>query len=145
MDRPEAERKGLSEAESMPPDERIAEWTLGLVKHDARAFEQACARFLQRPTTKRLHALRISARRLRCLYEDMHDAVPPFAIKGLRQLIELTGEARDAEVQRAALRDALDMRERRAARELLQALRKRNEAALKRVTAALERVRIVIP
>jgi CHAD domain-containing protein len=126
-------------------DERIAEWTLGLVKHDVRAFEAARSRFLERPTAKRLHALRISARRLRCLYDDFHETVPLFAIKGLRRLIELTGEARDAEVQRAVLRDALDPRERRAARDLLQALRKRSEHELQRVADALDRVHIVTP
>jgi CHAD domain-containing protein len=127
------------------PDERIAEWTLGLVKHDVRAFEQARNRYVQRPTIKRLHALRVSARRLHCLHEDLHDAAPSFTIKGLRRVIELTGQARDAEVQRAALRAALDVRERRAARDLLRALRDRESAALKRIATALDRVRIDAP
>jgi len=127
------------------PDDRITEWTLGLVKHDVRAFERARTRFLRQPSVERLHDLRTSARRLRCLQDDVHDAVPAFAVKRLRRLVELTGEARDAEVQRQALRDALDVREHRAARGILRALRTRERATLKRIARALARVRIVAP
>ena len=107
------------------PDDRIAEWALGLVKADVHAFKRARARFLRQPSAKRLHELRTTARRLRCIHEDLREAVPPFSLKRLRRLIDLTGEARDAAVMREALRDALDVRERRAARSLLRALRRR--------------------
>ncbi len=143
-DRPKAERYRFGEAESMP-DDRIAEWAQGLAKHDVRAFRRARRRFLRQPSIKRLHDLRTSARRLRSFYEDLHEAIPSFASKRLHRLIALTGEARDAEVQRAMLRGALDTRERRAARELLRALRQRERTALKRIFRMVKRVRFSTP
>jgi len=119
------------------PDDRIAEWALGLVKHDVRAFKRARARFLRQPSAKRLHDLRTTARRLRCVHEDLEGAVSPFSLKRLRHVIELTGDARDAAILRETLRDALDVRERRAARHLLRALRRRERIALKRIAVAL--------
>ena len=127
------------------PDDRIAEWALGLVKADVHAFKRARARFLRQPSAKRLHDLRTTARRLRLLHEDLREAVPPFSLKRLRRLIDLTGEARDAAVMREALREALDVRERRAARGLLHALRRRERIALKRIAHALESVRFSHP
>ena len=127
------------------PDDRITEWALGLVKADVHAFKRARARFLRQPSAKRLHELRTSARRLRSLHEDVHEAIPPFLLKRLRVLIDLTGEARDAAVMREALRDALDVRERRAARGLLRALRQRERVALKRIAGTLEHVRLSHP
>lgn len=123
------------------PDERIAEWALGLVKHDVRAFKQARARFLRQPSAKRLHDLRTTARRLRCIHDDMEGAIVPFSLKRLRNVIELTGDARDAAVLRETLRDALDARERRGARQLLRVLRRRERIALKRIAHALESLR----
>jgi CHAD domain-containing protein len=92
------------------PDDRIAEWALGLVKHDVRAFKRARARFLRQPSAKRLHDLRTTARRLRCIHEDLEGALAPFSLGRLRHVIELTGDARDAAVLRETLRDALDVR-----------------------------------
>jgi CHAD domain-containing protein len=126
-------------------DDRIAEWALGLVKADVQAFKRARARFLRQPSANRLHELRTSARRLRSLHEDLHEAIPPFSLKRLRALIDLTGEARDAAVMREALRDALDVRERHAARGLLRALRRRERVALKRIAGTLEHVRLSQP
>lgn len=123
------------------PDDRIAEWALGLVKHDVRAFKQARSRFLHQPSAKRLHDLRTTARRLRCVHEDLEGAVPPFSLKQLRHVIDLTGDARDAGVLRETLRDALDARERRAARHLLRLLRRRERIALKRIVVALKDLR----
>ncbi len=123
------------------PEERIAEWAQGLVKHDVRAFKRARARFLRQPSAKRLHEVRITARRLRCIHEDMEGAVPPFSLKRLRRVIELTGDARDAAVLRETLRSALDARERRDARRLLRVLRRRERVALKRIAHALEGLR----
>lgn len=119
-------------------DERIAEWALVLVKHDVRAFKRARARFLRQPSAKRLHDLRTTARRLRCIHEDLEGAIPPFSLKRLRRVIELTGDARDAAVLRETLRDALDVRERRGARHVLRALRRRERIALKCIAVALE-------
>jgi len=127
------------------PDDRIAEWALGLIKADVHAFKRARARFLRQPGTKRLHDLRTSARRLRSLHEDLREAIPPFSLKRLRRLIDLTGEARDASVMREALRDALDVRERRAARGLLRTLRQRERITLKRIARALKHVRLSQP
>ncbi len=127
------------------PDDRIAEWALGLVKADVRAFKRARTRFLRQPSAKRLHDLRTSARRLRSLHEDLREAIPPFSLKRLRQLIDLTGEARDAAVMREALRDAIDVRERHAARGLLRTLRRRERIALKRIARTLEHVRLSSP
>jgi CHAD domain-containing protein len=127
------------------PDERIAEWALGLVKHDVRAFKRARTRFLRQPSAKRLHEVRITARRLRCIHEDMEGAIPPFSLKQLRRVIDLTGDARDAAVLRETLRDALDARERRDARHLLRALRRRERIALKRIAHALEGLRAPQP
>lgn len=127
------------------PDDRIAEWALGLVKTDVYAFKRARARFLRQPSAKRLHELRTSARHLRSLHEDLHEAIPPFSLKHLRRLVDLTGEARDAAVMREALRDALDVRERHSARGLLRALRRRERLALKRIVCALKNVRLSQP
>jgi len=127
------------------PDDRIAEWALGLVKADVHAFKRARARFLRQPGAKRLHDLRTSARRLRSLHEDLREAIPPFSLKGLHRLIDLTGEARDAAVMREALRDALDVRERHAARGLLRTLRRRERIALKRIARTLKHVRLSQP
>jgi len=71
----------------------------------------------------------------------LREAIPPFSLKRLRRLIDLTGEARDAAVMREALREALDVRERRAARKLLRMLRRRELLALKHIARALEHVR----
>jgi CHAD domain-containing protein len=125
------------------PDDRIVEWARGLAKHDARAFRRARRRFLRQPSIKRLHDLRTSARRLRSLYEDLREAVPAPANKRLHRLIDLTGEARDAEVQRAMLHAALDSHERHAARELLRELRKRERVALKRIRREVKRVNLL--
>jgi len=127
------------------PDDRIAEWALGLVKADVHAFKRARTRFLRQPSAKRLHDLRTSARRLRALHDDLREAIPPFSLKRLRQLIDLTGEARDAAVMREALRDAIDVRERHAARGLLRTLRRRERIALKRIARTLEHVRLSPP
>ncbi|HUN28573.1 MAG TPA: CHAD domain-containing protein [Alphaproteobacteria bacterium] len=123
------------------PDDRIAEWAQGLVKADAHAFKRARSRFLRQPSAKRLHDLRTTARRLRCIHEDLREAIPPFSLKRLRRLIDLTGDARDAAVMREALRNALDVRERHAARALLRALRRRERLALARIARALEHVK----
>jgi len=123
------------------PDDRIVEWACGLVKHDVHTFERARKRFLRQPSAKRLHDLRTSARRLRSLHEDLHEAIPSFSIKRLRHVIDLTGEARDAEVLREALRDALDVRERRAARGMLRVLRRRERVALRLIVRALKHMR----
>jgi CHAD domain-containing protein len=122
-------------------DERIREWAQGLIAHDERAFERARARFLRRPGAKRLHDLRTNARRLRSLYEDMHEAIPSLPSKRLRRLIDLTGQARDAAVLREVLRATLDEHERHAARALLRALRKQERITLKRIAGALARQR----
>jgi CHAD domain-containing protein len=127
------------------PDDRIAEWALGLVKADVHAFKRARASFLRQPSANRLHELRTSARRLRSLHEDLREAIPPFSLKRLRRLIDLTGEARDAAVMREALRDALDVRERHVARGLLRTLRRRERIALKRIARTLEHVRLSQP
>jgi CHAD domain-containing protein len=124
------------------PDDRIAEWALGLAKHDVRAFRRARRRFLRQPSIGHLHDLRTSARRLRSLYEDLREAIPSPANKRLHRLIELTGEARDAEVQRAMLHTALEGRERHAARELLHELRKRERIALKLICRTVKRVNV---
>jgi len=130
----------MANAGSMP-DERITEWALGLVKHDMRAFKRARSRFLRQPSAKRLHDVRTTARRLRCLHDDLDGAIAAFSLKHLRHVIDLTGEARDAAVLRETLRDALDVRERRAARHLLRTLRRRECIALKRIARALEHLR----
>jgi CHAD domain-containing protein len=122
------------------PDDRIAEWAQGLVKADVHAFKRARTRFLRQPSAKRLHDLRTTARRLRCLHEDLREAIPPFSLLRLRRLIDLTGEARDAAVMREALREALDVRERRSARKLLGALRRRELLVLKYIAQALKHV-----
>ncbi len=126
-------------------DDRILDWARGLLKHDGHAFERARARFLRRPTAKRLHDVRVSARRLRSLCDDVGDALPRVHGRRLRRLIDLTGDARDAAVLRETLRGALEDRERIAARPLLRALRTRERKALRCVARALARVRLHLP
>lgn len=140
--RPKAERYGFSEAEPMPDDDRIREWAMGLLDGDMRAFERARARFLRRPTAERLHDVRVSARRLRSLCEDLQEALPSVRKGRLHRVIGMTAEARDAAVLRETLRNALDDRERLAARPLLRQLRERERTMLKRIARALKRVKL---
>lgn len=123
-------------------DERIREWACGLLKTDMRAFRRARVRFLRRPTAERLHDVRVSARRLRSLCEDLREALPAVHAKRLHRLITLTGDARDAAVLRETLRAALEGRERTAARPLLRSLRERERTLLKRVCRALKRTKL---
>ena len=124
------------------PDERIREWAGGLLDADVRSFERARTRFLRRPTADRLHDVRVSARRLRSLCEDLHEALPAVRTKRLHRLIEMTGDARDAAVLRETLRNALDARERKTARPLLRSLRKRERLMLARIARALKQTKL---
>ena len=123
-------------------DERIREWACGLLTTDLRAFRRARARFLRRPTAERLHEVRVSARRLRSLCEDLREALPPLHDKRLHRLITMTGDARDAAVLRETLRASLEERERTQARPLLRALRKRERTTLKRICRALKHLKL---
>ena len=111
---------------------------------DVRAFERARTRFMRRPTADRLHDVRVSARRLRSLCEDLREALPPVRLKRLTRVIDMTGDARDAAVLREALREALDQRDRKAASPLLRSLRKRECMMLKRIARALRRTKLRI-
>jgi CHAD domain-containing protein len=126
------------------PDEKIREWAQGLLDGDVRAFERARTRFIRRPTADRLHDIRVSARRLRSLCEDLREALPRVRTKRLHRLIDMTGDARDAAVLREALRHALAPQERKAARTLLRSLRKRERTILQRIARALERTKLRI-
>jgi CHAD domain-containing protein len=126
-------------------DERIRDWALGLLSHDVRAFRRARARFLRRASADRLHDLRVSARRLRSLCEDLAGALPRVHGKRLHRLIALTGDARDAAVLRETLRVSLDPQERTAARALLRSLRERERTMLKRIARLLRRVKVRLP
>ena len=88
-------------------DERIKEWAQGMLEGDVRAFERARTRFIRRPTAERLHDVRVSARRLRSLCEDLREALPRLRVKRLARVIDMSGDARDAAVLREALRKAL--------------------------------------
>jgi CHAD domain-containing protein len=123
-------------------DDRIREWASGLLEAYVRAFERARVRFLRRPATERLHDVRVSARRLRSLCEDLRDALPPVHGRRLHRLIAMTGDARDAAVLREALRNALDVRERQAAKPLMRALRERERTVLQRIARTLKRFKL---
>jgi CHAD domain-containing protein len=125
-------------------DERIKEWARGLLDGDVRAFERARVRFIRRPTADRLHDVRVSARRLRSLCEDLQEALPRVRTKRLRRVIDMTADARDAAVLRDTLRHALAPLERKAARTLLRSLRKRERTILKRIARALKRTKLRI-
>ena len=123
-------------------DDRIREWAGGLLDGDVRSFERARARFLRRPTADRLHDVRVSARRLRSLCDDLQEALPPVRPKRLHRIIAMTGDCRDAAVLRETLRNTLDVRERKAARPLLRSLRKRERLMLARIARALKRTKL---
>jgi CHAD domain-containing protein len=125
-------------------DERIREWAQSLLDGDVRAFERARSRFIRRPTADRLHDVRVSARRLRSLCEDLREALPSVHTKRLHRVIDMTGDARDAAVLRETLRQALESHERKAARTLLRSLRKRERTILKRLARALKRTKLRI-
>jgi CHAD domain-containing protein len=121
------------------PDDRIREWAGGLFETDLRAFRKARARFVRRPTSERLHDVRVSARRLRSLCEDLEDALPRIHCERLGRIIDMTADARDAAVLRETLRGALEGPERKQVRGLLRSLRKRECLMLKRIRRALKR------
>lgn len=125
-------------------DERIKEWAQGMLEGDVRAFERARARFIRRPTADRLHDVRVSARRLRSLCEDLREALPRVRVRRLARVIDMTGDARDAAVLREALREALDPRDRKASRALLRSLRERERTMLKRIASTLKRTKLRI-
>ena len=107
---------------------------------DARAFRRARKRFVRRPTAERLHDVRVSARRLRSLCEDLREALPAVRLKRLARIIDMTADARDAAVLRETLRETLEPRDRKVARPLLRSLRRRERTMLKRIARALERM-----
>jgi CHAD domain-containing protein len=123
-------------------DDRIREWAQSLEAADVAMFVRARARFLNRPNTKRLHALRTSARRLRSLYDDLRDVLKCPYRKRLNKLIALTGEARDAAVLRRLLTTALEARDTAQMRPLLRTLRQHENAGRKRVFRQLLRLRL---
>ncbi len=114
-------------------DDRVMEWAGALGAAEIRAFMKARRRFLERPSSKHLQELRTAARRLRSFFEDFRDVVRARRTKRLRRLIAVTGDARDAAVLRKTLRNALDSRERAAARSLLSELRAHERACFTRV------------
>jgi CHAD domain-containing protein len=134
--------QGLDWGPSFVADERICEWADGLARADVLAFKRARQRYLKHPTENRLHDLRIAARRLRSLFDDVRDAIDLPQAKQVHRLIALLGEARDAAVLRTTLTSALDVREREAVRPLLRDLRHRERKGNTRVLHALERIEL---
>jgi CHAD domain-containing protein len=132
--------KDSAKAESMS-DDRIREWAGALFETDLRAFRRARARFLRRPTGERLHDVRVSARRLRSICEDLEEALPRIHGARLGRIIAMTGDARDAAVLRETLRGTLEGREREIARPVLRSLRKRERALLSRICRSLKRLK----
>lgn len=96
---------------------------------------------MRSPGTKRLHALRRAARRLSGAFDDFRDIAAHPKRKKLRDLIELTGIARDAAVFRQTLRAALDKRERESAEPMLRMLRERERDHLDLVKESLRKMR----
>jgi CHAD domain-containing protein len=126
-------------------DDRIVGWARELLKHDAHAFKQARSHFLRRPSAKHLHDVRVSARRLRSLCEDLNEALPRLHKRRLHRLIDLTGNARDAAVLRDLLRRSLEGRERHAARPLLRTLRARERETMRCIARTLKKLRLDLP
>ena len=123
-------------------DERIRDWAKTLETVELAAFSRARRRYLDRPSTKRLHMLRTAARRLRSLYDDFRGVLHLRSSKRLGKVIALTGEARDAAVLRKLLSSSLDAREMPAARSLMRELRRDERQGRKRVFRALLRLRL---
>jgi len=96
---------------------------------------------MRSPSSKRLHTLRRAARRLSGTFDDFRDMAVHPKRKKLRDLIALTGVARDAAVLRATLRAALDTREREAAKPMLRMMREREHDHLVLVRKALAKLR----
>lgn len=122
-------------------DDRVIEWANALGAAEIRAFMKARRRFLRRPSSKHLHDVRTTARRLRSFFQDFRDVLAARRGKRLGQLIALTGEARDASVLRKTLRSALDARERSNGRAMLRELRARERASFSEVRRLLARLR----
>ncbi len=96
---------------------------------------------MRSPSTKRLHTLRRAARRLSGAFDDFRDIAAHPKRKKLRDLIELTGIARDAAVYRETLAAALDKREKESAKPMLHTLRERERDHLALVKDAVKKIR----
>jgi CHAD domain-containing protein len=125
-------------------DESVRAWAQDLLARDVEAFEHARKRFLRRPTAKRLHAVRTSARRLRSLLEDVSDVIGLTDLDDLHSAINASGRARDAAVLYEAVRQNLAEDERSFARAFLRDLRESERSFTKKTCKRLKRVRVEI-
>ncbi len=117
-------------------------WAGHLAAAEIAAFARARRRFRRRPDADRLHDLRVCARRLLSLDEDLGTLLRLRGMKRLRRFVHLTGEARDASVLRALLRDACEASERAAVRPLARDLRRRERRGMRRIRRAVTRLRV---
>ena len=98
---------------------------------------RARRRFLKRPSRKHLRALRTAARHLRSIDDDFGALASLQKRKRLRAVAEAAADARRSRALFETLRDALDTRERVAARDLLERLRECERDAVTKVRRLL--------
>ena len=106
------------------------------------ALARARRRFVRRPSAERLHDLRVCARRLVSLDQDLGTIVTLRGMRRLQRFVDLTGEIRDASVLRALLRDARAAREGDSVRPLLRELRQRERRGMRRLRRTARRLRV---
>lgn len=104
-------------------------------------MERARRRFLRKPTNKRLHELRITARRLRSLLEDVADLSPARKLlRHVKRTAKATDAARDATVLLQLLEGSIDEGERELARPLIEKFGVRERLAMERTYKRLNRI-----
>jgi CHAD domain-containing protein len=116
-------------------------WIRDTVAAETTALEGIRRAFVREPTADALHRVRTGARRLRSLLEDVAAIAPHKRLRRrAKRAAELTGEARDAAVQRELLERLLDDGERADAQPLLTSLREREAHATAAARRQLRRI-----
>jgi hypothetical protein len=106
-------------------------WIRKRIAKERRALEGARRRFVEKPSDKRLHAVRTKGRRFRSLLEDVECVAPARKLlKRVKRAAEITDSARNAGVLLALLERSIEPGERAEAAALLASLRDRQEDAL---------------
>ncbi len=114
-------------------------WLKRTIADERHALERARRRFLRKPTDKRLHELRTTARRLRSLLEDAADLRScSRLLRRVKRAANATDAARDATVLLQLLERSIDESEREIARPLVEKFGVRERLAME---GACKRVR----
>lgn len=115
-------------------------WLKRTIREERYALECARRRFVRKPTNKRLHDLRTTARRLRSLLEDSADLTASSRLlRRVKRAAKATDAARDATVLLQLLERSIDESEREIARPLVEKFGVRERLAMERAYKHLRR------